>query len=62
MCYTGRMKASTQEIFEELFARYSTLEACRADVHAAFDALAAAYRAGGLSGQRISVTWYGLRI
>ena len=47
MCYTGRMKASTQEIFEELFARYSTLEACRADVHAAFDALAAAYRTGG---------------
>ena len=41
------MKASTQVIFEELFARYPALAACRADVQAAFDALAAAYRAGG---------------
>ena len=41
------MKASTQKIFEELFARYPALEACRADMHAAFGALAAAYRAGG---------------
>ena len=41
------MKASTQEIFEELFARYPALEACRADVLAAFDALSATYRAGG---------------
>ena len=41
------MKASTQEIFEELFSRYPALEACRADVLAAFEAMAAAYRAGG---------------
>ena len=41
------MKTSTLEIFEELFARYPALEACRADVRAAFDELAAAYRAGG---------------
>lgn len=41
------MKASTQVIFEELFARYPALAACRADVQAAFDALAAAYGAGG---------------
>ena len=41
------MKASTQDIFDGLFARYPALETCRADVHAAFDALAAAYRAGG---------------
>ena len=41
------MKASTQVIFEELFARYPALAACRADVQAAFDALAAAYCAGG---------------
>lgn len=47
MCYTGRMKTSTQEIFEELFTRYPALEVCRADVRAAFDALAATYRAGG---------------
>jgi D-sedoheptulose 7-phosphate isomerase len=41
------MKASAQEIFEELFARYPALEACRADVGAAFGILADAYRAGG---------------
>ena len=41
------MKASTQEIFEGLFARYPALGTCRADVQAAFDALAATYRAGG---------------
>ena len=41
------MKASAQEIFEELFARYPALEACRADVGAAFDILADAYRSGG---------------
>ena len=41
------MKASTQEIFEELFARYPALAACHADIRAAFDALVAAYRAGG---------------
>ena len=41
------MKPSTQKIFEELFARYPALEACRADVAAAFDALLAAYRGGG---------------
>ena len=41
------MKASTQEIFDELFVRYPALEACRADVLAAFEAMAAAYRAGG---------------
>ena len=41
------MKASAQEIFEELFSRYPALEACRADVLAAFDAMVSAYRAGG---------------
>ena len=41
------MKASTQEIFEELFARYPALEVCRADVLAAFDAMASAYCTGG---------------
>lgn len=41
------MKASTQEIFDGLFARYPALEVCRADVQAAFDSLAAAYRTGG---------------
>ena len=41
------MKTSTSEIFEELFARYPALEACRADVRAAFDEMAASYRAGG---------------
>ena len=41
------MKASAQEIFEELFARYPALEACRADVGAAFDILSDAYRSGG---------------
>ena len=41
------MKKSTEGIFEELFARYPALEACRADVAAAFDALLAAYRGGG---------------
>ena len=47
MCYTGRMKTSTHEIFEELFTRYPALEVCRPDVRAAFDVLASAYRAGG---------------
>ena len=41
------MKASTQNIFDELFARYPALEACRPDVRIAFDMLATAYRAGG---------------
>ena len=41
------MKKGTEEIFEELFVRYPALEACRADVAAAFDALLAAYRGGG---------------
>ena len=41
------MKKGTEEIFEELFVRYPALEACRADVVAAFDALLAAYRGGG---------------
>jgi D-sedoheptulose 7-phosphate isomerase len=41
------MKSSTQKIFDGLFSRYPALEACRTDVRAAFDALAAAYRAGG---------------
>ena len=41
------MKKGTEEIFEELFVRYPALEACRADVVAAFDALLAAYRGSG---------------
>ena len=41
------MKTSTQEIFEELFARYPALETSRADVRAAFDELATVYRTGG---------------
>ena len=41
------MKTTTQAIFEELFARYPALEACRADVQAAFDALLVCYRTGG---------------
>ena len=41
------MKTTTEAIFEELFARYPALEACRDQVKAAYGALLAAYRAGG---------------
>ena len=41
------MKDSTKSIFEELFARYPALEACRADVSSAYDILCASFRAGG---------------
>ena len=41
------MKDTTKSIFEELFARYPTLEACRADVASAYDILCATFRAGG---------------
>ena len=41
------MKETTKAIFEELFARYPALEACRADVAAAYDILCASFRAGG---------------
>ena len=41
------MKAETAQIFEELFARHTALEVCRADVAAAFDALLATFRTGG---------------
>ncbi|MGN0847374.1 MAG: SIS domain-containing protein [Kiritimatiellia bacterium] len=41
------MKDGTRAIFEELFGRYPALEACRADVAAAYETLLAAYRAGG---------------
>ena len=41
------MKNSTKAIFEDLFARYPALEACRNQVKAAYEALLATYRAGG---------------
>ncbi len=41
------MKNTTQAIFDELFARYPALEACRADVSAAYEILCASFRAGG---------------
>ena len=41
------MKGTTQAIFEELFARYPALEACRADVASACEILCASFRAGG---------------
>ena len=45
--YLCAMKTTTQAIFDELFERYPALEACRADVQAAFDELLACYRMGG---------------
>ena len=41
------MKKTTEAIFEDLFARYPALEACRGQVRAAYDTLLATYRAGG---------------
>ncbi len=41
------MKTETQEIFEELFRRYPALEACRADIAAAYETLLTCYQAGG---------------
>ena len=41
------MKDETKGIFEELFSRYPALEACRADVAAAYETLLATYRAHG---------------
>ena len=41
------MKKTTEAIFEDLFARYPALEACRNQVKAAYEALLATYRAGG---------------
>ncbi len=41
------MQETTRTIFEELFARYPALEACRDDVQAAFGIMADSYRAGG---------------
>ena len=41
------MKETTKSVFEELFARYPALEACRADISSAYDVLCASYRAGG---------------
>lgn len=41
------VKDETKGIFEELFSRYPALEACRADVAAAYETLLAAYRAHG---------------
>jgi D-sedoheptulose 7-phosphate isomerase len=41
------VKNTTQAIFDELFARYPALEACRADVSAAYEILCASFRAGG---------------
>ena len=47
MVYTLRMKKTTEAIFEDLFARYPALEACRDQARAAFELLLATYRAGG---------------
>ena len=41
------MKNSTEAIFEDLFARYPALEACRDQVKTAYGTLLATYRAGG---------------
>ena len=41
------MNAETARIFEELFVRHPALDACRADVSAAFDLLLGAFRGGG---------------
>lgn len=41
------MKNTTEAIFEDLFARYPALEACRDQVKGAYEVLLATYRAGG---------------
>ncbi len=41
------MKTETQAIFDELFRRYPALEACRADIAAAYATLLSSYQAGG---------------
>ncbi len=41
------MKTETQAIFDELFRRYPALEACRADIAAAYETLLSSYQAGG---------------